>query len=151
MCALLARFAAARLAGGPTSRDAGRLAQQNWSSLVLPHVASTYEIAVLAHRRVNDAAAQVRLYTDLAEESFRSGAYPLAVTCRLAAAGIAEATGDEGGQGEALSAAAHANLLLANHEEAARLAERAAPSSPPRSAPGPRDGRSPPWRTPGTA
>ncbi|MEU0982471.1 AAA family ATPase [Streptomyces griseus] len=137
VCALLARFAAARLAGGPTSRDAGRLAQQNWSSLVLPHVASTYEIAVLAHRRVNDAAAQVRLYTDLAEESFRSGAYPLAVTCRLAAAGIAEATGDEGGQGEALSAAAHANLLLANHEEAARLAERAAPLLTAAKRPGP--------------
>ncbi len=86
VCALLARFAAARLAGGPTSRDAGRLAQQNWSSLVLPHVASTYEIAVLAHRRVNDAAAQVRLYTHPAPVSLRSPAYPLAVTCRLAAA-----------------------------------------------------------------
>ncbi|WP_368857916.1 ABC transporter permease, partial [Streptomyces sp. DH12] len=57
-----------------------------------------------------------------AEESFQSGAYPLAAKCRLAAAGIAEAMGDEEGQGEALSAAAHANLLLANHEEAARFA-----------------------------
>ncbi|MFJ9185593.1 ATP-binding protein [Streptomyces sp. b84] len=137
VCALLARFAAARLAGGPMSRDAGRLAQQDWSWGVLPHVASTYEIAVQAYRRVNDAAAQVRLYTDLAEESFQSGAYPLAAKCRLAAAGIAETMGDEGGQGEALSAAAHAHLLLANHEEAARFAERAFPLLTAAKRPGP--------------
>ncbi|WP_228923104.1 AAA family ATPase [Streptomyces sp. DH7] len=137
VCALLARFAAARLAGGPMSRDAGRLAQRDWSWRVLPHVASTYEIAVQAYRRVNDAAAQVRLYTDLAEESFQSGAYPLAAKCRLAAAGIAEAMGDEEGQGEALSAAAHANLLLANHEEAARFAERAVPLLTAAKRPGP--------------
>lgn len=127
VCALLARFAAARLAGGPISRDAGRIAQQDWSWRVLPHVASTYEIAVLAYRRVNDPAAQVRLYSDLAEESFRSGDYPRVIKCRLMAAGITEAMGDEAGQGEALSAVAHANLLLANHEEAARFAEKAAP------------------------
>ncbi|WP_329159900.1 ATP-binding protein [Streptomyces anulatus] len=137
VCALLARFAAARLDGGPVSRDAGRLAQQDWSWGVLPHVASTYEIAVQAYRRVNDAAAQVRLYTDLAEESFQSGAYPLAAKCRLAAAGIAEAMGDEEGQGEALSAAAHAHLLLANHEEAARFAERAVPLLTAAKRPGP--------------
>ncbi|NEB84173.1 AAA family ATPase [Streptomyces anulatus] len=137
VCALLARFAAARLAGGPMSRDAGRLAQRNWSWGVLPHVASTYEIAVQAYRRVNDAAAQVRLYTDLAEESFQSGAYPLAAKYRLAAAGIAEAMGDEEGQGEALSAAAHAHLLLANHEEAARFAERAFPLLTAAKRPGP--------------
>ncbi|EWS94738.1 hypothetical protein SSIG_05409 [Streptomyces filamentosus NRRL 11379] len=127
VCALLARFAAARLAGGPMSRDAGRLAHQDWSWRVLPHVASTYEIAVQAYRRINDAAAQAHLYTDLAEESFASGDYPRAVKCRLAAAGIAEAMGDEAGQGDALSAVAHANLLLANHEEAARFAEKAVP------------------------
>ncbi|WP_406149066.1 ATP-binding protein [Streptomyces anulatus] len=137
VCALLARFAAARLAGGPMSRNAGQLAQQDWSWGVLPHVASTYEIAVQAYRRVNDAAAQVRLYTDLAEESFQSGAYPLAAKCRLAAAGIAETMGDEGGQGEALSAAAHAHLLLANHEEAARFAERAFPLLTAAKRPGP--------------
>ncbi|MFJ1786521.1 ATP-binding protein [Streptomyces anulatus] len=137
VCALLARFAAARLAGGPMSRDAGRLAQQDWSWGVLPHVASTYEIAVHAYRRVNDAASQVRLYTDLAEESFQSGAYPLAAKCRLAAAGIAESMGDEEGQGEALSAAAHANLLLANHVEAARFAERAVPLLTAAKRPGP--------------
>ncbi|MER7550132.1 AAA family ATPase [Streptomyces anulatus] len=137
VCALLARFAAARLAGGPMSRDAGRLAQRDWSWGVLPHVASTYEIVVQAYRRVNDAAAQVRLYTDLAEESFQSGAYPLAAKYRLAAAGIAEAMGDEEGQGEALSAAAHAHLLLANHEEAARFAERAFPLLTAAKRPGP--------------
>ncbi|MFF8504824.1 ATP-binding protein [Streptomyces anulatus] len=137
VCALLARFAAARLAGGPMSRDAGRLAHRDWSWRVLPHVASTYGIAVEAYRRVNDAATQVRLYTDLAEESFRSGAYPLAAKCRLAAAGIAEAMGDEEGQGEALSAVAHANLLLANHEEAARFAERAVPLLTAAKRPGP--------------
>ncbi|MFI5917126.1 ATP-binding protein [Streptomyces anulatus] len=137
VCALLARFAAARLAGGPMSRDAGRLAQRDWSWRVLPHVASTYEIAVQAYRRVNDAAAQVRLYTDLAEESFQSGAYPLAAKCRLAAAGIAETMGDEEGQGQALSAAAHAHLLLANHEEAARYAERAFPLLTAAKRPGP--------------
>ncbi|ESU47370.1 putative regulator protein [Streptomyces sp. HCCB10043] len=109
------------------SRDAGRLAHQDWSWRVLPHVASTYEIAVQAYRRINDAAAQAHLYTDLAEESFASGDYPRAVKCRLAAAGIAEAMGDEAGQGDALSAVAHANLLLANHEEAARFAEKAVP------------------------
>ncbi len=137
VCALLACFAAARLAGGPISRDAGRLAQRDWSWRVLPHVASTYEIAVQAYRRVDDAATQVRLYTDLAEESFQSGAYPLAAKARLAAAGIAEAMGDEEGQGEALSAVAHANLLLANHEEAARFAERAAPLLTAAKRPGP--------------
>ncbi|MFI2313189.1 ATP-binding protein [Streptomyces anulatus] len=137
VCALLARFAAARLAGGPMSRDAGRLAQQGWSRGVLPHVASTYEIAVQAYRRVNDAAPQVRLYSDLAEESFQSGAYPLAAKYRLAAAGIAEAMGDEEGQGEALSAAAHAHLLLANHEEAARFAESAFPLLTAAERPGP--------------
>ncbi|MFF0194159.1 ATP-binding protein [Streptomyces anulatus] len=137
VCALLARFAAARLAGGPMSRDAGRLAQQEWSWGVLPHVAGTYEIAVQAYRRVNDAAPQVRLYSDLAEESFQSGAYPLAAKCRLAAAGIAEAMGDEEGQGEALSAAAHAHLLMANHEEAARFAESAFPLLTAAKRPGP--------------
>ncbi|MFJ2437552.1 AAA family ATPase [Streptomyces anulatus] len=137
VCALLARFAAARLAGGPISRDAGRIAQQDWSWRVLPHVASTYEIAVQSYRRVNDPAAQVRLYSDLAEESFLSGDYPRAIKCRLAAAGIAEAMGDEAGQGEALSAVAHANLLLANHEEAARFAEKAVPLLTAAKRPGP--------------
>ncbi|MCX4488341.1 ATP-binding protein [Streptomyces anulatus] len=137
VCALLARFAAARLAGGPIARDAGRIAQQDWSWRVLPHVASTYEIAVRAYQRINDPAAQVRLYSDLAEESFRSGDYPRVIKCRLAAAGITEAMGDEAGQGEALSAVAHANLLLANHEEAARFAERAVPLLTAAKRPGP--------------
>lgn len=137
VCELLARFAAKRLAWGAVSRDSGRPAQGDWSWRVLPHVTSTYEIAVQAYKRINDPAAQVRLYTDLAEESFQSGDYPRAIRCRTAVAGIAKAMGDEAGEGEALAAVAHANLLLENHEKAVRFAESAVPLLTAAKRPGP--------------
>ncbi|WP_367826154.1 AAA family ATPase [Streptomyces sp. LMG1-1-1.1] len=125
VCQLLARYAAKRLAGGATSRTMGQFAEVIWTGRVLPHVTSAYEIAVQAYKRINDPAAQARLYSDLARESFQSGEYTRAIGCQHAAAGIAEAIGDEAGQGEALSAIAHAHLLLGNHEKAIQFAERA--------------------------
>lgn len=104
---------------------------------VLPHVAGTYEIAVQAYRRVNDAAPQVRLYSDLAEESFQSGAYPLAAKCRSSRRPGSRKRWATRRVREALSAAAHAHLLMANHEEAARFAESAFPLLTAAKRPGP--------------
>lgn len=151
VCALLARFASARLAGGPMSRDTGRLAQQDWSWGVLPHVAGTYEIAVQAYRRVNDAAPQVRLYSDLAEESFQSGAYPLAAKYRLAAAGIAEAMATRRVKGRRSPPPRTPTCCWRTTRRPPGSPRAPSLSSPPRSAPGPPAGRSPPWRTPATA
>lgn len=125
VCDLLAHYAAERLAGGAASRTMGQHAQVIWTGRTLPNVTRTYQNAVEAYERINDPAAQARLYTDLARESFQSGQYARAIGCQQIVAGIAETNGDEAGQGEALSAIAYAHLLLENHEKAIPFAERA--------------------------
>ncbi|MFE5480922.1 tetratricopeptide repeat protein [Streptomyces sp. NPDC056527] len=127
VCEALARFATERLAACATARNEGRAARVIWSGRALPHVATTYDIAVRAYGRIGEPAAQVRLLTGLARECFESGDYKRAVSCQARVAAIAETVGDEAGQGEALSAMAHAHLLLEEHEKAVQFAERAVP------------------------
>ncbi|MFD7963344.1 ATP-binding protein [Streptomyces zaomyceticus] len=127
VCELLARFAGERLADGATARSSGQFDRLNWTGRFLPHAAGTYDIAVRAYGRIGDPAAQSRLLTELARESFHSGDYTRAVSCQGRVARIAETIGDEVSQGEALSNMAHAYLLLQDDGNAARFAERAAP------------------------
>ncbi|MEU7387378.1 AAA family ATPase [Streptomyces tanashiensis] len=125
VCELLARYAAKRLAGGATARSAGRFAEVPWTGRGLPQVATAYDIAVRAYERIGEPAAQARLLTDFARECFQSGDYTRAIRYQGQVADVAMAIGDEAGHGEALSAIAHAHLLLKNHEKAVRFAERA--------------------------
>ncbi|MEU3482722.1 AAA family ATPase [Streptomyces sp. NPDC033754] len=127
VCDLLARYAAKRLAGGAIARRRGELARVIWRERALPHVAGTYAGVGQAYESIGHPAAKARLLADLARESFASGDYTRAISCHLSVEQIAGRIGDEAGQGEALSAVAHAHLLLANHERAVQFAERAVP------------------------
>ncbi|MFF5768169.1 ATP-binding protein [Streptomyces tanashiensis] len=125
VCDLLARYAAKRLTGGEEARYRGRVAELTWTDRTLPHVAAAYDIAVRAYERIGEPAAQARLLADFARECFQSGDYTRAIRYQGQVADVAMAVGDEAGHGEALSAIAHAHLLLKNHEKAVRFAERA--------------------------
>ncbi|MEU7118035.1 hypothetical protein [Streptomyces zaomyceticus] len=150
VCELLARFAGERLADGATARSSGQFDRLNRTGRFLPHAAGTYDIAVRAYGRIGDPAAQSRLLTELARESFDPGDRTRAVSCQGRAARIAETIGDEVSRGEALSTM-HTRICCSRttgtppgSPSGPPLSSRTRTARPPPGAP------SPPWPTPTT-
>ncbi|MEU6878831.1 ATP-binding protein [Streptomyces sp. NPDC046712] len=125
VCELLERFATNLAAEGAAGR-AGKLYDPvRWREDELPRVAEAHDIAIGAYGRIGDRAAQARLLTALARESFDSGDHRRAVDGRRRALALLTELDDTVGQGETLAGLAHAALQLGDHEEAAGSAERA--------------------------